>query len=107
MSDSMNIREQIREGVDAALERHGHVGDDLSWDVGYSMVMTPNGPAVNSFFVVTMRSPIMGGPPLAAPLIIDPRALREPEAANEIVMNILMKLREARAQMLSVTNGSQ
>ncbi len=107
MSDSMNIRDQVREGVNEALDRHGDPTEDLSWDVGYTMEQTPMGPAISSFFVITMRSLIFGSPPLAAPLIMDPRALRDPTTANQIVIQILAALRDSRRKQMSLTNGGQ
>ena len=102
----LNIRSQIAENVDTALTRHGHADEELSWDIAYAMMPMDESMGLAAFLIVSIASPVEGQFGISQPLTVDPRALRDAEQAERVVLEGLEQLRMMRSRLMAPTNGN-
>lgn len=103
---SRNLRDVLSGNIEASLERHGHAGDDLCWDISHTMIPQPGGFAVINSIIITMRSPILDQPGLTLAMNVpDLLMFKDTFKTDQVIMQMLVGLRDMRAQLLSTSNG--
>ncbi len=96
---SEEARAWLRAEIDAQC-----FGEDFGFDVAPQLAGTPEGMALQYVIIITMRSPLLGQPPLMH-VAGAPVSRLTAEIVKQIVTSAMRGLRDLSAQTISAANG--